>query len=60
MSPLELIVLVGIIVAFTAFAFILTWVSRADGNVSPARGSVPRRVAAQTHPTAPHDRVRPA
>ena len=52
MSPLELMVLIGIITAFTAFAAILAWVSRAD----PTR----RHVAVRTHPTAPHDRPRPA
>jgi hypothetical protein len=34
MSPMELIVLSGIITAFTIFAAVLAWVSRADGASS--------------------------
>jgi hypothetical protein len=51
MSPLEPIVLIGIILAFTSFVVILALVSRAD--------PVLRRVAVNTHPAAPHDRLRP-
>jgi hypothetical protein len=51
MSLLELIVLIGIMIAFTAFAVVLARVSRAT--------LAPRRVAVKTHPTAPRDRPRP-
>ena len=60
MSPLELVVLIGIITAFTAFAFILAWASRGAGKLGPTPDPAPRRVAVKTHPTAPHDRVRSA
>jgi hypothetical protein len=56
MSTLELIVLISIISAFTAFALILAWASRANGKLGPT----PRRVAVKMPPTAPHDRVRSA
>jgi hypothetical protein len=59
MSPLELIVLTGIISAFIAFGFILASVSRADGNFSLTPDPAPRRAAVKTHLPAPHDRVRP-
>ena len=60
MSPLELIVLIGIISAFTAFALILAWASRGDGKLGPMPDPAPRRVAVTTHPAAPHDRIRSA
>jgi len=60
MSPLELIVLIGIISAFTAFTLILAWASRGDGKRGPMPDSSPRRVAVTMHPTAPHDRIRSA
>ena len=43
MSPLELIVLIGIIIAFTAFAVVLARVSRA--NPAPRRVSVKNKDA---------------
>ena len=58
MSPLELIVLTGIITAFTAFALILAWVSRANGKLSLTPAPASRRVAVKAHPAAPHDRLR--
>jgi hypothetical protein len=58
MSPLELIVLIGIIIAFTAFALTLFWVSRADGKLSLALAPASRRVAVKVHPAAPHDGAR--
>jgi hypothetical protein len=60
MLPLELVVLLGIISAFTAFAFILAWASRGDGKFGPTLNPAPRRVAVTTHPTAPYDRARSA
>jgi hypothetical protein len=44
MSALELAVLIGIIGAFTIFAAVLAWVSRADGGPASAR-RIPARAA---------------
>ena len=41
MSAFELAVLIGIIAAFTTFAAVLAWVSRADGIPRSASGTVP-------------------
>ena len=60
MSPLEGMVLIGIVTVFTVFAVILAWVSRADGNVSPAPDAVPDELTVQMHSADCHDRLRQA
>jgi hypothetical protein len=53
MSPLELIVLIGIISAFTAFA-LLAWASRGDAKLGPMPDSSPRRDDASNSFARPH------
>jgi hypothetical protein len=57
MSPLELLVLIGIIIALTVFAVILAWVSRLDGKVSPAADAVPRQVTVDMNSADRYDRL---
>jgi hypothetical protein len=48
MSAFELAVLIGITAAFTTFAAVLAWVSRADGVPRSASSAVPAKADART------------
>jgi hypothetical protein len=48
MSALELSVLIGIIAAFTTFAVVLAWVSRADGKPRLVSSAMPAGAAARS------------
>jgi len=57
MSAFELAVLIGIIAAFTTFAAVLAWVSRADGIPRSASGTVPVKAAVRTRAEGGFDKI---
>jgi len=60
MSAFELTVLIFIISAFTIFAGVLAWVSRADGKMPAAPNTMPAVAAARSRTGGRFGRIRRA